>query len=489
MTDINPTLEGQRIDVAERRRERVSTNRPQQQPSQVVSSPVIDTRIKDAQDLATVRAELADHSNSTRRNDKYHLLAQKLSGQAESRFAYRDEESGLLRIMRKADLIGNTLRRINVGRVERGLGNLLEEEIGTPDQLYNPLITILHFGNARQQEQAFAVVTQMAESSDAQRSLLAKSALPLFHQAKTEGVMNHAQEQTATLLTNLGLDSEKILDRWERGASAYENIALFADNMRVALQLESAVPGGQVAKTLVDEFGIHNFARYPLDILVKQFKEKDAPGPYGVTIMGVDDYNGSTYNAPLPYQRIFDQIQGNMNLRIYEVEGRDSFVNTIASAAEKNGKISFAIIDAHGSSDGISFSDEHADLTIHDLKYSKNAERITAAFVDHPTVILNSCNTGNVKRESSDSYRRRRERAGEKRVRWKVDPGFAEELSRGFNAEVIAPNLSTSLQDLDIQFDAAGRPRFTALYEDDDGNASKDTYYRYDKGEIVWKDQ
>lgn len=209
------------------------------------------------------------------------------------------------------------------------------------------------------------------------------------------------------------------------------------------------------AKFLSQEFNIFNFARYPTNVLVDQYVNRDnVEKPYGVIIFPVADWNGAFNDDKFSINVLYEKIKDKYLLRIVESDGKFALGRSVVSLNKKYGdkhKISFAILGGHGTKDTIQLG----PITL--KKFFENAfnrggniisrkdfegsgfKRILSFFEKNPAIALVSCSTGK-------------------------KGGIGQKISETYGAEVDAPNKPSNLIDFGVFFDSDGRIKFDTEY-------------------------
>lgn len=255
----------------------------------------------------------------------------------------------------------------------------------------------------------------------------------------------------ADMLTSLGLNSEEFFTTW---AECSPERSIFNINIRVIEILERKEPG--IVKSLRDNYGIVNFARYPQDLLLKQYREKENnKTPYGVLIYPLTDWNGA-FSEGSAITSLLPQLGDNFMLRAAEAGGRYSLAKTLRRMYKEHGKITFAIIGGHGNPYSVQFGspESYNFLSIQDL-WGEGAAKMEEVFSKDPTIILESCSTG------------------------RLTGGIAATLSILYGATVIAPNVDTSIRSINVQMDENGKPVFDVAYRNE---GEEMRYVNGDKG-------
>ena len=221
-------------------------------------------------------------------------------------------------------------------------------------------------------------------------------------------------------------------------------------NIFQILRLEGFAPGS--SRALHRQFGIVNFARYPLELLQEQFENREREDlPYGILLYPYADWNSSFYSDEPILEKFHTSLKGAYQLRVLEASDKREIARHLIDLNrayhEPSGgqPIAFAVIGGHGSEEQIQFggSGPSQRLHIQDLT-GVGIGRARNFFAEHPTIVLVSCSVG-------------------------IQGGIAQELSRTLHSKVIAPDNNTKLEELTFQnneFEAAFRGANTQIYED-----------------------
>ncbi len=219
--------------------------------------------------------------------------------------------------------------------------------------------------------------------------------------------------------------------------------------------IEEEYPGG--CKELNNKFNISEFGRYPYYVLIEQLREQNDQSPYGLMVFPKTDENGAFYEMASGIANINIETENKHLLRVYEASGKMDLARILLGCDKKygeNNKISFLILGGHGSWQSL-------DLGSHLATTSKNEEgrrlvkndftgegvrRTKDFFVEKPAITLISCETG-------------------------ADEGIINDFSKTYDAEVVAPKVPTSVEDMHAEYDDTGRPHFKIKWRDDDINS------------------
>lgn len=244
------------------------------------------------------------------------------------------------------------------------------------------------------------------------------------------------------ILEKFGLDAKKMIEAWRISTPEedYEKTAEF--NLRWVKLLEEQAPGSTAI--LNQEFGICDFARYPLNLLMDQCAERDsADKPYGIILYPRTDHNGGYYGSIKVLENLHRQLGEQYLIRAMECKNKYEIARRLIALNKRYGKISFAIVGGHGTSETIEFSEGKEKVTyLHseDLK-GKGVARTSQFFIENPTIILASCATGQ-------------------------EGGIGQRLSEVFGCKVIAPDKPAHFESIEAQIDN-GKVDFTVEYSEE----------------------
>lgn len=267
---------------------------------------------------------------------------------------------------------------------------------------------------------------------------------------------------TKDILENYGLDSKKLVKTWAHNSRRKEKKSVVERNLENIKILESKHPGS--SKQLFEEFGIENFGRYPPEVLLQQYENRNNKDlPYGVMIMNKADHNGAFYYDTQVIDDMNKQLEDvGYGIRIIECNSKIDMLSSLDNLNTrygKNQKMEFAVIGAHGNRTGIllgrpssNFAHFFSDLAqgfFKSSKYTLNRgdmnkpifQRLKGYFKENPTWLLWSCSTG-------------------KRFR-----GIGKKISKELGAQVIAPDKPFSIHSVTITKDREDRLQFNQKYE------------------------
>lgn len=261
------------------------------------------------------------------------------------------------------------------------------------------------------------------------------------------------------ILEEYGIDYFTVAKAWVDSGPGKDFMKIFNKNLRMIFELESQRPG--MVKTLINDYKIYDFGRYPREMLIEQYDQRDNKElPYGIVLNPRSDWNGAFYDNKKVFQELFTQLkEKGYGLRVFEVGSMYDVARSLIKADKRYGeshKISFVIVGGHGSWQSIRFGsdsepfnifniDEHLEtsrdyllLKQRDLKGS-GVQRSIEFFEPNPTIILSSCTTG-------------------------ANRGIAQEISR-LGATVIGPDKPTSIKNIKVARGEDGKLNFGVDYE------------------------
>lgn len=275
----------------------------------------------------------------------------------------------------------------------------------------------------------------------ANKELLFEKALDQKHSSHKWGSMFQIEaipgyeEELEKYLKNqvekLGLNLREFEAAWAQAGKEEDQKDHRLYNIFQLLRLDRRLPGS--AMELFHRFGIADFARYPLDVLIEQYENRDITDrPYGIMLYPRSDWNGAFYSEEELIAEFHQSLQGSYELRIIECEskwdiGKSLFALDKAYAQAEDGhKIAFAVVCGHGNREVIDFGgkEERHRLHISDLG-GTGIGRSTMFFEENPTLVIFSCTTG-------------------------TEGGVGQELSKAMHATVIAPDGVTSPQSIEL---------------------------------------
>lgn len=245
-----------------------------------------------------------------------------------------------------------------------------------------------------------------------------KNILNRYKEYQTTGQLFEAEKK---MLQDIGLEPDQTVKSWELNAP--DHLAIVERNCSLITYLEQQRPG--IIKTLRDEFGINNFARYPERLLIKQFDERlSGNQKYGVILFPGADWNGTFYGNINRLKTLLDDVEKfGYEIKVIEADSSLSAVRFVNRLRKKYGPISFGILGGHGSKESIQLGNGSFGTVKIEKLFQKGAEALADAFVENPSIVLLSCSTGQ-------------------------EGGIAQRFSSILGASVSAPDVPANASDL-----------------------------------------
>lgn len=239
---------------------------------------------------------------------------------------------------------------------------------------------------------------------------------------------------------------EKVFQSWNRDTSEKTRESV-KRNIEMMSMLEQKRPG--IVQFLNTGFGIENFARYPLEVLIRQFDEfDDVEKPYGISIFSKWDHNGA-----LDGTSVFYNIDGQIPkyaLKIFECGSKQDVARALVKLKKKYNpkdeeahKASFVLIGGHSDGKKIWLGNDQVEKTrdvIVPTDMLGNGVKRTSEFLqEKASIILFSCSTGS-------------------------ETGIAKKMSESLGRKVIAPDTVATVGGVDVKEVAPGELTFNVHY-------------------------
>jgi hypothetical protein len=272
-----------------------------------------------------------------------------------------------------------------------------------------------------------------------------------------------SEELARRTLAGFNIDYAELKDAWMVGGESrvgmrYSFDEYMRDNLRVVRYLEKAERGS--VKILMQKdgycFGLRNFCRYPREMLLEQYRQRDNKKiPYGAVIYSLDDHNTALEGTHLkePLRNLNQQLQAmrpNVHLRFYECDSGTAVMRALLQARYRyERQLSFVLGIAHGNQNGMSFKDAQKNrrgITKADVARARQSRagrfnRYGSLFLPDATGAANSCSTG-------------------------TRLGIGDELADFLRIKVIAQTVPTQLQHIGAIAQVGGGVDLSTTYWD-----------------------
>ncbi len=228
-----------------------------------------------------------------------------------------------------------------------------------------------------------------------------------------------------------------------------------AKKIRQMDEIEFDCPGG--VKLLNEKYNICEFERYPKEVLIEQINNEDDQKPYGLIIFPRSDYNGAFYNFKDSIKNIYNETRDNHLVKIFEASSKIDVARILIDCNKRYGlknKISYLIIGGHGTAESLDlgsqeallFKDKNKKIVDKNDFEGEGVKKVKEFFVEKPAITLISCSTG-------------------------ADEGLIDSISQQYNAEVVAPKIPTSVEDMHVKYDEEGKPHFNVTWSNNEANS------------------
>lgn len=245
----------------------------------------------------------------------------------------------------------------------------------------------------------------------------------------------------------------KIIGEWMNTHKEKKRIKMVRKNWKRLLALESENPG--IARVLYDEFGISNFARYPKEILIKQYAERNSKKrrAYIAIISAKGDRDGALYRDVGIFRKLFRQTKKQYRLLVWEVGNERDLIRVLNVSRKRYGKIALGFVNGHGDKLSIVLGKTNGyreELTKKDLE-QRGPRAVRRAFIKNPIIILNSCKAG-------------------------LPKGIASYISEMLGAKVFAAKGRAWIGNIDVRISPQGKLKVAVEFKDAKGQVSTVVY-------------
>lgn len=259
------------------------------------------------------------------------------------------------------------------------------------------------------------------------------------------------------VLRSYGVPPNDLFGRWQDSVWNQPDrfSAIVRRNFVTLCELERK--GGEGATAYLQEhFGICDFVRYPTDLLVEQYKNRDAVHmPYGLILNPYGDHDGAFYSDRYLWGKLVVQLAAldqPITLRVIEAGNKREVGRFALSLPEKYGAAQFGIIGGHGDSSGLTLGRGGSmhRLEIEDAEGSGVARAGNKLFERGAPIIWNSCFGG-------------------------AEGGLGKRFAEKSDFVFIGTDASTAIESIRVEM-RDGKPEFTVEYHE---KGSSRTYKRF----------
>lgn len=309
------------------------------------------------------------------------------------------------------------------------------------------LFPIFEHGNRDNQFRAAKIAADVFSWQGRQFGISAadSAVFAMLKRLKAKGLDNldlHRKEEFFfhEMMRAYDLDPNDVYDAWTKSVRnkrhkfsdiAYRNLTTIRE-----IDFGTSLFESDVVSFLNKEYGLYDFSRYPSDLLIQQYMEKDrADMPYGLIITPRDDWNGAFYQDRDIYRNVFHRIQligrpdEHWIMRVVEVENKRELGRFALKFSKTYGQAEFGIVGGHGAPKDIGLGAGYKNMEIFNIDdlLGRGVQRGGAMlFQKGSTIILNSCETG-------------------------VESGVAQQASETFGYKIIGPEQQTSIKQIIVE--------------------------------------
>jgi hypothetical protein len=214
----------------------------------------------------------------------------------------------------------------------------------------------------------------------------------------------------AAFIERFDLPGLDFVRAWLQTGAEDGPISLYT-NLRRCMELAAAEK--DAPRVLFEEFGIRCFGRYPLSVLVEQYRTRDDHSePYGVLATARSDHNsafrGDRGGNEERCEDLSQQLKGAKHrLRVIEAGTKRELVELLIRLHRRYGadprlepkdlhKIAFLILRGHGDRDGVTLQSERLEARLRRKDIARPAVQplVEALFEKYAPLLLDSCSTG-----------------------------------------------------------------------------------------------
>ncbi|MEK7153239.1 MAG: hypothetical protein AAB834_04785, partial [Patescibacteria group bacterium] len=229
---------------------------------------------------------------------------------------------------------------------------------GTSTPAASMFETILGHSTYDQQQEAINMVDRLVMDGDPRVTVHGAELVERAIASRWVSPDTRADIQDTTihnLLIAYGINYNEAHERWR--AAAGPSPAIYeAKNFLMITELERDRPG--ISRILTDKkqygFDLINFARFPHDMLVAQYDQRDNPDLKYVTLATAGADRGTLKEFPWGITDLFYTAEAEgVAVRAYEVQNKLGLHRAWTKAARKYGPMSARVIIAHGSDEAL----------------------------------------------------------------------------------------------------------------------------------------
>jgi hypothetical protein len=173
----------------------------------------------------------------------------------------------------------------------------------------------------------------------------------------------------------------------------------FLKNIETMQKVEQAGEG--YVKLLHDNYGIHEFDRYPAEMLAEQAREHGEEGDYGVVMFPRHEFDGEQAfdREQETFAELFEATEGEITPRIFEIDSTTDMMRRFGELRQQyDDEIRYFILGGHGTPEDIEFGGHNNrgtdKLDIDNVENSNSLKAIKDMMAEDVQAALISCSTG-----------------------------------------------------------------------------------------------
>jgi len=211
-----------------------------------------------------------------------------------------------------------------------------------------------------------------------------------------------SRELATHVLKHYNLNYDQFVKQWYNYSLQTGQIGMVAQNLEAILTIEEKRP--DIAKVLKDEFNIGLFHRYPPEVLIAQFDQRNNRElPFGIMVNSITDHNEALGSLGMTglLKSLHKEADGvGYGVRIYEAGSIEEIVDIMNQSNERYGEKTpqFALISGHGLPDSIEMDWDHPRFPGRKIRQEsfqdEDGLNLAKKMGDNAQVILISCSTG-----------------------------------------------------------------------------------------------
>ena len=246
----------------------------------------------------------------------------------------------------------------------------------------------------------------------------------------------------------------------DSGKAEIKDAGRAQEDIQIMKELEEQIPGS--VQLLQEKYGIKEFHRYPIEVLIAQVQQENEQLPYGLMVLPENDPNGAFSNLKPAILNLYKQLLGRYALKVAESGSKFDLARKFISLNTKYGnenKIGFLFLGGHGLDQGKGLMLGEYDTEIprqenlkkgnaiwNEESESSSVKTISEKYLNKDAeIVFLSCSTG-------------------------IKEGVAEMYSASLERKTTAPIIFVQLSNLQIKvsYDENSKPHFKTIFQNEE---------------------